>query len=95
MLWFFLDTEENGEEEAPHTAAEKTKFNWQQIIIQVLESKADKEMPLKRLQKKVLAEFEATGGGSASDVKTIAKFNKKVHKTLGVVVRKEVAKLTH
>jgi hypothetical protein len=42
----------------------------------------------------VLAEFEATGGGSATDVKTIAKFNKKVHKTLGVVVHKEVAKLT-
>jgi hypothetical protein len=35
------------------------------------------------------------GAGSAIDVKTIAKFNKKVHKTLGVVVRKEVAKLTH
>ena len=50
------------EEEAPHTAAEKMKFNWQQIIIQVLKSKEAKEMPLKRLQKKVLAEFEATGG---------------------------------
>jgi len=82
------------EEEAPHTAAEKTKFNWQQIIIQVLESKEDKEMPLKRLQKKVLSEFEATGGGSATDVKTLAKFNKKVHKTPGVLVHKEVAKLT-
>jgi hypothetical protein len=81
------------EEEAPHTAADRAKFNWQQIIVKVLESKEDKEMPLKRLQKKVLAEFEATGGGSATDVKTIAKFNKKVHKTPGVVVRKEVAKL--
>ena len=83
------------EGEVPHTAAEKTKFNWQQIIKRVLESKEDKEMPLKRLQKKVLLEFEATGGGSATDVKTIAKFNKKVHKTPGVVVCKEVAKLTH
>lgn len=82
------------EEEAPHAATGKTKFNWQQIIIQVLESKEEKELPLKRLQKKVLAEFEATGGGSAIDVKTIAKFNKKVHKTPGVVVLKEVAKLT-
>ncbi|GFG38173.1 hypothetical protein Cfor_04827 [Coptotermes formosanus] len=87
------DTEEMAEEEAPHTAADRAKFNWQQIIVKVLESKEDKEMPLKRLQKKVLAEFEATGGGSATDVKTIAKFNKKVHKTPGVVVRKEVAKL--
>jgi len=83
------------EEEAPHTAAGKTKFNWQQIIIQVLESKDDKEMSLKRLQKKVLAEFEATGGRSATDVKTIAKFNKKVHKTPGVVVHKDAAKLKH
>jgi hypothetical protein len=82
------------EEEAPHTAAEKTKFNWQQIIVRVLESKEDKEVPLRRLQKKVLAEFEAMGGGSATDVKTIAKFNKKVNKTPGVVVHKEVAKLT-
>jgi len=81
------------EEEAPQTAAGKTKFNWQQIIIQVLESKEDKEMPLKRLKKKVLAEFEATGGHSATDVKTIAKFNKKVHKTPGVVVHKDVVKL--
>jgi hypothetical protein len=71
------------------------KFSWQQIIIQVLESKDDKEMPLKRLQKKVLTEFEATGGGSATDVKTIAKFNKKIHKIPGVVVHKEVAKLKH
>jgi hypothetical protein len=82
------------EEEVPYTAAGKTKFKWQQVIIRVLESKEGKEMPLKRLQKKVLAEFEATGGGSATDVKTIAKFNKKVHKTPGVLLRKEVAKLT-
>lgn len=87
------DTEEIAEEEAPHTAAQKTKFNWQQVIIKVLESKEGKEMPLKRLQKKVLAECEATGGGSATDVKMIAKFNQKVHKTPGVVVHKEVAKL--
>jgi len=82
------------EEEVPHTAAGKTTFKWQQIIIQFLESKEDKKMPLKRLQKKVLAELEKTGGGSAMDVKMIAKFNKKVHKTPGVVVHKEVAKLT-
>jgi len=75
-------------------AAGNTKFQWQQTIIQALESKEDKKMPLKRLQKKVLAEFEAAGCGSAMDVKTIAKFNKKVLKTPGVVVHKEVAKLT-
>ena len=91
---FFIDTEDLAEGEAPHTAAGKTKFNWQQVIVKVLESKECKEIPLKRLQKKVLAEFEATGGGSATDVKMIAKFNKKVHKTPGVVVRKEVAKLS-
>jgi hypothetical protein len=65
----------------------------QEIIIKVLESKDSKELPLKRLRKKVLAEFEATGGGSASDVKMITKFNKKIHKISGVVVHKEVAKL--
>jgi hypothetical protein len=82
-------------EKLEQTAGKKTKFNWQQIIIQVLESKEDKAMALQRLQKKVLTEFEATGGGSAADVKTIAKFNKELHKIPGLVVRKEVAKLTH
>jgi hypothetical protein len=74
---------------------QKPKFNWQQIIIQALESKKGKKMPLKILQKKVLAEFEATGGGSATDVKTIAKFNKELKKIPDVVVHKEIAKLTY
>ncbi|KDR20425.1 cell growth-regulating nucleolar protein [Zootermopsis nevadensis] len=81
------------EEEAIHTASGKTKFNLQEIIIKALESKDSKELPLKRLQKKVLAEYEAMGDGSAGDVKMIARFNKKVHKIPGVVVRKEVVKL--
>lgn len=85
----FTDTEE----EAIHTASGKTKFKLQEIIIKALESKDSKELPLKRLQKKVLAEFEAMGDGSARDVKMIARFNKKVHKIPGVVVCKEVVKL--
>jgi hypothetical protein len=82
------------EEEPIHTSSEKTKFNLQEVIIKVLESKDSKELPLKRLRKKVLVEFEAMGGGSATDVKMIAKFNKKIYKIPGVVVRKEVVKLS-
>jgi hypothetical protein len=67
----------------------------QEVIIKVLESKDDKELPLKRLRKKVLTEFEATGGGSARDVKMIARFNKKIHKIPGVVVHKEVVRLSY
>lgn len=65
----------------------------QETITKILESKDSKELPVKRLRKKVLAEFEATGAGSATDVKMIAKFNKKIMKIPGVVVRKEVVKL--
>jgi hypothetical protein len=89
VIHSFIDTEE----ESIHTASEKTKFNLQEVIIKALQSKDAKELPLKRLQKKVLAEFEATGGGNAADVKMIAKFNKKLYKIPGVVVRKEVVKL--
>jgi uncharacterized protein involved in outer membrane biogenesis len=78
-----------------HKAAKKPTFNWQQNIIEVLKSKEGKEMPLNRLQKKVLAEFEATGAGSATDVKSIEKFNKNLHKIPGLVIRKEIAILTH
>jgi hypothetical protein len=65
----------------------------QETIIKVLESKDTKELPIKRLRKKVLAECEALGAGSAKDIKMIAKFNKKIMKIPGVVVRKEVVKL--
>jgi hypothetical protein len=81
-------------DELEQRAANKTTFNWQKIILQVLESKEDREMPLNRLQKKVLTEFEARGGGSATDVKVITKFNKELLKIPGLVIQKDVAKLT-
>ncbi|XP_069671872.1 cell growth-regulating nucleolar protein [Periplaneta americana] len=84
------ETEEIAEDS---TAPATGKFSWQDIIVQVLNSKDSKELSLKKLRKKVLAEFEAMGCGSASDTKIIAKFNKKVQKTPGVVVHKENAKL--
>ncbi|PNF25483.1 hypothetical protein B7P43_G05933 [Cryptotermes secundus] len=87
------DTKEIEEEEYIHTASGKIKFNFQETIIKVLESKDTKELPVKRLRKKVLAELEASGAGSATDVKMIAKFNKKIMKIPGVIVRKEVVKL--
>jgi hypothetical protein len=81
-------------DELEQRAAKKTTFNWQKIILQVLESKEDKEMPLNRLQKKVLTEFEARGRGSATDIKVIIKFKKELLKISGLVIEKDVAKLT-
>ena len=84
---------EESQEEETSKKSGKTTFNWQDIIVQVLSSKEEKEMSLKRLRKKVLAEFEFLGCGSAADEKNIAKFNKKVIHTPGVVVLKDNAKL--
>jgi cell growth-regulating nucleolar protein len=81
------------DEESIHAASGKAKFSLRETIIKVLESRDDKELPVKRLRKKVLAEFESTGAGSATDVKMIAKFNKIIMKISGIVVCKEVVKL--
>ncbi|PSN44325.1 hypothetical protein C0J52_31097 [Blattella germanica] len=87
---------ENGTEdtvEESSTKTTKSKFSWQDMILQVLSAKEEKEIPLKRLRKKILTEFESMGCGSATDEKIIAKFNKKVHHIPGVVVLKDTVKL--
>ena len=68
----------------------RTAFNWSDTIIQVLQSRSDRELSLKKLCKKVLAEYQAVKGDKLyeSYEKLVAKFHKKVNKTVGVKVLK-------
>lgn len=73
----------------------ETAFRWSDIIIEVLQSRTDRELSLKRLCKKVLAEYQAVKGDEVHESyeKLAAKFYKKVNKTIGVKVIKDKAKL--
>nr|CAD7256523.1 unnamed protein product [Timema shepardi] len=68
------------------------KFNWEDTIVKVLRSSKDKSLLVKRLKKRVLAEFSATNGGTHSK-DALVKFNKKITKIPSVKVIKDVAKL--
>lgn len=50
-------------------------------------------MSLKKISKKVLAEYQAVKGDRESYEELISKFNKKINKTVGVRVLKDKAKL--
>jgi len=86
------NTEPNEVEEEPPSRKE---FNWNHVIIQVLESQDDKEMSVKRLCKKVVNEYLSSllEGAHVDEVKATAKFQKKLYKTPGVFVHKDKAKL--
>lgn len=68
------------------------KFKWNEVILEVLRSKGG-EIPVKRLRKKVVAEYQNCCGSVESEDKVIVKFNKKLSKVPGVVIHKEVVKL--
>nr|CAD7439747.1 unnamed protein product [Timema bartmani] len=74
------------------SAGKGGKFNWEDTIVKVLQSSKDKSLLLKRLKKRVLAEFSATNGGTHSK-DALVKFNKKITKIPSVKVIKDVAKL--
>lgn len=77
------------EEESP--AQRGMKFDWVDIITTLLQSKG--EMALKKLRKKVLAEYMSRGERTMSEEKLGAKFNKKVTKNPTFIVHKERVKL--
>lgn len=69
-------------------------FNWNETIIKVLESRSDKELPVKRLCKKIINEYQAVfGENHMTYEKLLSKFNKKLHKTPNVRVLKDKVKL--
>lgn len=77
--------------EEPEKKMKKEKFNWKKTITKVLEEKG--EISLKKLRKKVLNEFSASGSSNYSEENLMAKFDKKVRKIPTVQVLKERAKL--
>ncbi|XP_069140759.1 cell growth-regulating nucleolar protein-like [Argopecten irradians] len=80
---------EEEEEESP--AKRGVKFDWVEVITTVLQSKG--EMGLKKLRKKVLAEYLSQGGRAMTEEKLGAKFTKKVTKNPTFVVHKERVKI--
>lgn len=89
-----LDEEgvDSGEEEQ---VVNTKKFKWEQVILSILQTCPEKELPLKKLRKKVLNEYHSCGGDvrikSMEDLR--ATFDKKVKKNPNFKVHKEVVKL--
>ncbi|XP_060072978.1 cell growth-regulating nucleolar protein-like [Ylistrum balloti] len=82
---------EDGEPEEESPAKRGLKFDWVEVITTVLQSKG--EMALKKLRKKVLAEYSSQGGRPMTEEKLGAKFTKKVTKNPTFVVHKERVKI--
>lgn len=83
------DVVQNGDDDDEST--EKVKFNWENVITKVLKKKG--EMSLKRLRKKVVAEYMSQGCRVKSEEKLRAKFIKKVNKNPTFLVLKDKVKL--
>nr|CAD7195412.1 unnamed protein product [Timema douglasi] len=83
---------QNDTVQSESSEAKGGKFNWEDTIVKVLRSSKDKSLLVKRLKKRVLAEFSATNGGTHSK-DALVKFNKKITKIPSVKVIKDVAKL--
>ncbi|ESO93049.1 hypothetical protein LOTGIDRAFT_206535 [Lottia gigantea] len=86
-----LDESEESEEEKV-VKKRKIKFSWEKVIEEVLNTKGE-EIPLKKLRKKVLAEYASQGGCLESEDELSAKFMKKLTKNPKFKVLKERVKL--
>ncbi|XP_053406488.1 cell growth-regulating nucleolar protein-like [Mercenaria mercenaria] len=78
--------------EQPAKKKFKTKFNWNDIIVEVLQTKGP-EMKTKKLRKKVLAEYLSQGCSEKSEEKLWARFEKKLKKIPEVKVIGDKVKL--
>lgn len=83
-------TSEETEGDSEETGKSR-KFDWEGTITAVLSSKG--EVSLKKLKKKVLAQYLAEGGKLKSEDKILAKLNKKINKNPNFIVKKEKVKL--
>ncbi|XP_050395384.1 cell growth-regulating nucleolar protein [Patella vulgata] len=86
------EEEEEEEEEEQPVKKRKIKFDWEKTIITVLKTKGE-DLPVKKLRKKVLAEYSSQGGCLESEAELSAKFNKKLMKNPKFKVLKERVKL--
>ncbi|KAI8492865.1 hypothetical protein Bbelb_294620 [Branchiostoma belcheri] len=76
-------------------AEDSTKFPWESVISTVLLKADDHELSVKKLRKKVLAEFHAQGGDgkTRTEEKLLATFDKKINKNQRFKVTKDRVKL--
>lgn len=70
----------------------KTKFNWNDVILEVLQAKGS-ELKIKKLKKKVLAEYLAQGCTEVSEEKLWARFDKKLKKIPEITIVADRVKL--
>ncbi|XP_064603534.1 cell growth-regulating nucleolar protein-like [Liolophura sinensis] len=84
-------------EGSPSCKRSKTKihFDWSEVICDILRSRSDQEISVKKLKKKVIAEYLSQGGFVKSEEKLWAKFQKKVTKNPNLKVLKDRVKLVH
>lgn len=89
------DVENCGEEENDEeNSANKGKFNWKGTIKAVLKQAPDNELPIKKLRKKVIAQYYAVSSAQhKSEEDVLATFNKKIHSNPKFRVLKERVKL--
>ncbi|BES99121.1 Ly1 antibody reactive homolog (mouse) [Nesidiocoris tenuis] len=71
----------------------KTKFNWHEMIVEVVKQSKNQEISLKKLSKKVVNEYISRFGDIGIQEKLQAKLNKKVNHCPGIKVLKDRAKL--
>ncbi|XP_029646391.1 LOW QUALITY PROTEIN: cell growth-regulating nucleolar protein-like [Octopus sinensis] len=89
------DNEEEEEEvEEPERKSKKIKFDWEETIVSVLKTKEDQKMSMKKVGKKVIAEYLAQGGHAKSNDKLRATFTKKVTKNPRFVCVKDEVRLS-
>ncbi|XP_052771794.1 cell growth-regulating nucleolar protein-like [Mya arenaria] len=84
--------EEEEESSEPVKKKFKTKFNWAEIVQEVLESKGP-EIKIKKLRKKVLAEYLSQGCTAKSEEKLWATFEKKLKRNHAVKIMGDRVKL--
>jgi hypothetical protein len=96
---YFLENcvaEEESVEEEVETPVKPKKFKWEAVMTEVLQSAADCEMPVKKLRKRVLAEYESRGGegkGEKTLEWALSRFEKKLNNAHLFKVQKERVKL--
>ncbi|CAI9577624.1 unnamed protein product [Staurois parvus] len=85
------DEEEENDED---NSANKGKFNWKGTITALLKQAPDNELPIKKLRKKVVAQYYIVSSAQhKSEEDVFATFNKKIHRNPKFRVLKERVKL--
>lgn len=78
-----IEPDEDDDDDDASGAASNSRFNWHKAIKSVLKAEDDLSLPVKKLRKKVLAEFVSSLGGDMSKFKSEhevwALFDKKLH----------------